>query len=43
MIDERVMFSKVVLSVKALVGMASVIETRKLFYEIYLKIMLRYD
>ena len=43
MLDERVPFSKIVLGVKALVGMASVVETRKLFYEVFLKIMLRYD
>lgn len=43
MLDERVPFSKIVLSVKALVGITSVVETRKLFYEVFLKIMLRYD
>ncbi len=43
MLDERVPFSKIVLGVKGLVGMASVVETRKLFYEVFLKIMLRYD
>ncbi len=36
-------FSKIVLSVKALIGMGSVVETRKLFYEVFLKIMLRKD
>jgi hypothetical protein len=43
MLEKRVPFSKIVLSVKALIGMGSVVETRKLFYEVFLKIMLRTD
>lgn len=43
MIEEEKQFSKIVIGVKSLIGMNSVVETRKFFYEVFLKIMLRYD
>lgn len=43
MVDDLFKFSKIVLGVKSLIGMESVVQTRKCFYEVFLKLMLRFD
>ncbi len=40
---EEKKFSKLIIGIKSLIGVASVVVTRKLFFEIFLKIMLQYD